>query len=189
MWGLRGPVRTKVSGLSLPKTGVFRETAGDFRRFARPVRRIGVWRRKGIREKPESPARSRVSRGAWPNSGLAGWGGRNRTSIWRSRNRMLLPVREELQNPHCPLNSQVSPNTRISRAVPNPQSPELWREMSHSEKKARILPLGGPELQSEIAANTGVNHQHPPAEKRWLRRSWRREWDSHPTLSPMQQTH
>ena len=72
-------------------------------------------------------------------------------------------------------NSQVSRNTRISRTVPNPQSPELWREMSHSEKKGRILPIRGPELKSEIAANTGVHYQHPRAEKRWQRRSWRRE--------------
>lgn len=75
-------------------------------------------------------------------------------------------------------NSQVSRNTRISRTVPNPQSPELWREMSHSEKKGRILPIRGLELKSEIAANTGVHYQHPRAEKRWLRRSWRSERDS-----------
>jgi hypothetical protein len=31
--------------------------------------------------------------------GMPGWGGRIRTSIWRIRNRLLLPVREEPQNP------------------------------------------------------------------------------------------
>jgi hypothetical protein len=34
-----------------------------------------------------------------PSAGMPGWGGRIRTPIWRFRNRMLLPVREELQNP------------------------------------------------------------------------------------------
>jgi hypothetical protein len=32
-------------------------------------------------------------------AGLPGWGGRTRISRWRIRNRMLLPIREELQNP------------------------------------------------------------------------------------------
>jgi hypothetical protein len=33
--------------------------------------------------------------------------------------------------------------------------------MSHSEKNGRTLPIRSPELKSEIAANTGLNHQHP----------------------------
>jgi hypothetical protein len=36
---------------------------------------------------------------SFSDPGTAGWGGRIRTSIWRIRNRMLLPVQKELQNP------------------------------------------------------------------------------------------
>jgi len=42
------------------------------------------------------------SHGTWedpPNGGMGGWGSRNRTSIWRVRQRMLLPAREDLQKP------------------------------------------------------------------------------------------
>jgi hypothetical protein len=59
----------------------------------------GVGRRNRMREKPGFPAHSHVSREAWPN-GMAGWGGRYRTSIWRFRTRLISPVREELQNPN-----------------------------------------------------------------------------------------
>jgi hypothetical protein len=37
-------------------------------------------------EMPGFPAHSRVSWGAWPNAGMAGWGGRDRTSEWRNQN-------------------------------------------------------------------------------------------------------
>jgi hypothetical protein len=52
-----------------------------------------------MREKPGLPAHSRVSWEVWLDAEMAGWGGRNRTSIWRFRKRMLLPAREDLQNP------------------------------------------------------------------------------------------
>jgi hypothetical protein len=44
--------RTKVSGLSLPKTGVFAEMVGDFRHFARPVRPIGSVETESNARKP-----------------------------------------------------------------------------------------------------------------------------------------
>jgi hypothetical protein len=45
------------------------------------------------------PAFLRLLRVKSPGAGLVGWGGRIRTSIWRIRNRMLSPVREESQDP------------------------------------------------------------------------------------------
>ena len=39
-----------------------------------------------MREKPGFPGHPRVSRGAWPNARLPGWGGRDRTSEWRNQN-------------------------------------------------------------------------------------------------------
>jgi len=66
-------------------------------------------------------------------------------------------------------NSQASRNTRILITVSNPWSPELWREMSHSEKNGRTLPIRSPELRSEIAANTWLNYQLPLPENRRLR--------------------
>lgn len=111
------------------------------------------------------------------NVGLPGWGGRNRTSIWQFQKRMLLPAREDLQNPI--LSEFISrSNIRISRTVPNPRSPELWRELSHSEKNGRPLPIRSPEPKSEIVANTALNCQHLRTENRRLRRSWRSERDS-----------
>ena len=47
---------------------------------------LGVWRRNRTREKSGFPAHSRVSWGARPNAGMAGWGGRDRTSEWRNQN-------------------------------------------------------------------------------------------------------
>jgi hypothetical protein len=101
------------------------------------------------------------------DAGMDGWGGRNRTSIWRFRNRMLLPVREELQNPIASEFTSVSKHSNFENRTESVES-RVCREMSHSEKKGRILPIRGLELKSEIAANTGVHYQHPRAEKRWL---------------------
>src|SRR6187431_548675 len=59
------------------------ETFGDFRLN---LGKAGVQRRKRMREKLGFPAHSRVPSGAWPNAGMAGWGGRDRTSEWRNQN-------------------------------------------------------------------------------------------------------
>jgi hypothetical protein len=53
-----------------------------------------------VRESPLLAALSRAARGVPANAALPGWGSRNRTSIWQVRKRMLLPAREDLQNPH-----------------------------------------------------------------------------------------
>jgi hypothetical protein len=55
-----------------------------------------------MREKPGFPAHFHVSWAVLPNAEMPGWGGRNRTSIWRFQKRMLLPAREDLQNPISP---------------------------------------------------------------------------------------
>jgi hypothetical protein len=65
-WTARHAVadRTKVSSLSLLKTGVFGEMVGDFRPFARPGRRIGSVETKSNARTPAVPGHSRVSSGA-----------------------------------------------------------------------------------------------------------------------------
>src|ERR1700704_3902937 len=45
---------------------------------------------------------------------------------------------------------------QISRTVANPRSPELWREMSHSEKNEPTRLIRSPKLKSEIAAKVGL---------------------------------
>jgi hypothetical protein len=61
-----------VSADSLPKTGIFAETAGDFRRFRLRFGKAGVRRPKRMREKPGFPAHSRVSWEAWQTAGMRG---------------------------------------------------------------------------------------------------------------------
>ena len=91
-----------VSAESLPKTGVFTVLAGDFRKI---LARVAIFRSletnrkctKSLQNARFSPTRGSLSL----VERVPGWGGRYRTSIWRFRNRLLLPVREELQNPNC----------------------------------------------------------------------------------------
>jgi len=47
--------------------------------------------------------------------------------------------------------------------------------MGHLEKNKLTLPISGPELKYEIAANNGLNCQQSCAENRLLRSIWRRE--------------
>jgi hypothetical protein len=86
---------------------------------------------------------------------MRGWGGRDRTSIWRSQKRMLLPVREDLKNPFHQ-DAQTARNNRLSRTVPSSQSPEFWRELGYLETNGQVLPIRSPRLRSEITANTGL---------------------------------
>jgi hypothetical protein len=164
-----------VSADSFRKTGILADKAGDFRRFPP---RIGV---------PETKSNARKVGISGPFSRLLGslavcrncWlGGRNRTSIWRLRNRMLLPVREELQNPISSELTSVSKHSNFENRTESAESRALERNEPFGEN-GRTLPIRRPELKSEIAANTGPNYQHPRTEKRRLRRSWRRErnWD------------
>ena len=71
-----------VSADSLPKTGIFADKAGDFRRFPPQARQSGSPETKRMREKPGFPAHSRVSWEAWPNAGLGGCLGRDRTQTF-----------------------------------------------------------------------------------------------------------
>ena len=71
---------------------------GDFRHFARPVWQIGSAETKLIARKAAVSGPVAHFVGTKPNVGMAGWGGRIRTSIWRTENRVLSPVREEPQN-------------------------------------------------------------------------------------------
>jgi hypothetical protein len=172
-----------VSTDCLSKTGVFTKTAGDFPRFPPQGRPTGSLETKSNRRK------ARISSPIARRLRTLG----HHWTAWPGRKESNLDIAISKSDGSClfetscktPLhwNSQVSRNTRISRAVPNPQSPELWREMSHSEKKGRILPIRGPELKSEIAGNTGVHYQHPHAEKQWPRRSWRAQEDSNPEMT------
>jgi hypothetical protein len=82
---------------SLRKTRIFADTAGDCRRKSPQERHGNPETNSNARKSGISGPFSRLP-AARPNAGLAGWGGRNRTSIWRFRNRMLLAAREDLQN-------------------------------------------------------------------------------------------
>jgi len=62
-----------VSSDSLPKTGIFAETAGDFWRFPPHVRQRGSPETQAIARKPVFPARFRVSRKARQIAGMRGW--------------------------------------------------------------------------------------------------------------------
>jgi len=108
-----------------------------------------------------------------------GWLGRKESNLDMAISKSdALAYPRGVTEPHCIRIEQAPRNTRISRTVPNSQSPELWREMIHSEKNGRTLPIRGPEFKSEIAASIGLNYQHPRAENRRLQRRWRSEWDS-----------
>ena len=84
---------------SLPKTGIFQISAGDYRRFRS---------RSGQFGSPETDSQFakarhwraflRLQRVKSPGAGLPGWGGRIRTSIWRIENRAFSPLREKPQN-------------------------------------------------------------------------------------------
>jgi hypothetical protein len=76
-----------VSGRGLPKTGMFQISAGDYQRFRSHSGRF--W-------SPETDSRFAKARHWWaflallraksPAAGLAGWGGRIRTSAWWNQN-------------------------------------------------------------------------------------------------------
>ena len=74
-----------------------------FANFQLKICEHGDRRQRRRRGKPEFPARSVVSRGAWPNPGMGGWGGRDRTSEWRNQN---------------PLNSRVKSMNLLSFLPP-----------------------------------------------------------------------
>src|ERR1700738_1772431 len=92
-------VYSRVSRASLQKTGVFVDSAGDFWEFSTQKVRTSVSRDYWRREKPAFGGPFSSKEGNSLKRGMPGWGGRIRTSIWRFRNRVLLPVREEQQNP------------------------------------------------------------------------------------------
>jgi len=59
-----------------------------------------------MREKPGFPAHPRVSWKASPNTGMAGWGGRDRTSEWRNQNQfdyLTISKRIWKKGSKCPL--------------------------------------------------------------------------------------
>jgi hypothetical protein len=88
-----------VSARSLPKTGIFQTSAGDYRRFRPKIVQIGRLETELIFAKTRNcRAFIGFSMEQSPVAGLAGWGGRIRTSTWRIGSRMLSPVREEPQN-------------------------------------------------------------------------------------------
>src|SRR3954447_5523561 len=76
-----------VSAESLRKTGIFADKAGDFRRFPPQVRRTGESGDEiECTKSRDFPGHSRVSWQPELNAGMAGWGGRDRTSEWRNQN-------------------------------------------------------------------------------------------------------
>jgi hypothetical protein len=96
----RSADRTRSPAAISQKTGVFQMSAGDYWLF----RSENAQNRSPETDGQFAKARHwraflRVSGTVSPSAGLPGWGGRNRTSIWRFRKQMLLPVREDLQNP------------------------------------------------------------------------------------------
>jgi hypothetical protein len=130
------------------------------------IRKARIWRAFLIDRKKFSETRN-------------GWLGRKESNLDMAISKSdALAYPRGVTEPHYITIEQASRNTRISRTVPNPQSPELWREMIHSEKNGRTLPIRGPEFKSEIPASIGLKNQHPRAENRRLQRRWRSERDS-----------
>jgi len=70
----------------------------------------------------------------FPVARLPGWGGRIRTSIWRFRNRMLLPVREELQNPFSSEFISVLKHSNFENRTEPVESRALERNEPFGEK-------------------------------------------------------
>ncbi len=88
-----------ISGCDLPKTGIFRHVAGDYRLF-----RAGNGQIPNLETDSQFPkarhwrAFLRLLGAVSPSAGLSGWGGRIRTSIRRIGHRALSPVQEKPQN-------------------------------------------------------------------------------------------
>jgi hypothetical protein len=95
---------------------------------------------------------------------------------------MLLPVREDLENPISLGFTSCSKQSTFENRAESAESRALERSELFGEEW-RALPIGRPDLRSEIATNAGLNCEYPGAENRRLRRSWRRERNWDPTFS------
>src|SRR5882672_1610608 len=91
---------------------------------------------------------------------------------------MLLPAREDLQNPISSEFISRSKHSNFENRTEYAESRALER-IEPFGVEGRALPFRSPESKTEIAANTGLNSQHLRTENRRLQRSWRRErnWD------------
>ena len=98
-----------VSGDSLCKTGIFADVAGDFCRLRPPYLQTKGPETESKARKPAFPAHSRLSWGTWVNAGMAGWGGRDRTSEWWNQNP--LPYRLATPQQAAPEDTGRSPRS------------------------------------------------------------------------------
>src|SRR6266566_8669740 len=105
--------------------------------------KAGVQRRKRMREKPGFPAHSRISWEAWPNVGMGGWGGRDRTSEWRNQN----PLPYRLATPQ-----QSGPEHGIDQR-------DLFRHRRSIEGVTPFQQATGPNFTPKMA------HRSPPIYK------------------------
>src|ERR1700693_4305274 len=93
-------IYSRVSKASLPKTGVLLNSAGDFREFSPKKFKNGAagdFRQKS----PPLAGLSATKEGTSLKRGLAGWGGRIRTSVWWNQN----PLPYHLATPQSCLES------------------------------------------------------------------------------------
>ena len=126
-----------VSAESLRKTGIFADKAGDFRRFPPQDRRTGSPETKlECAKSRDFRPYSAWSVGAWPNAGMAGWGGRDRTSEWRNQN----PLPYRLATPQ-----QAGTRRRIEPLRSLPATPVYRGSWAISTgRTAEFRPKSGP---------------------------------------------
>jgi hypothetical protein len=70
---------------------------------------------------------------------------------------MLLPLQEDSKNPISSGFTNSSKHPTFENRTEPAESRALER-IEHPEKDGRALPIGSPELKSEIAANTGLDY-------------------------------
>jgi hypothetical protein len=83
------------------------------------------------------------------------WLGRQDSNLDMAISRMLLLVRDDQLNPIRLGYISVSKHSNFKNRT-KLASPELRRQMSHSEKNEPTSPIRSPELKSEMVANIGL---------------------------------